>query len=307
MAGERNISDGMTKNFSRRQKITTIDKNGLVTIVETVRYTFSARDHGQMLSCIIAEWWIDVEKDKYLASAMLNVWFSQPQDPITLYGFVEGQTGDIAFNFTVNPSPTRAWWTLEDDGRIDVPIGLANFSPTDKPSNYEAYPLEPINGSQPTYEARLRLKSITKQQADMVYRLSVESILRDQFHKQEYTVHISVDPAPLTDSNEASVTVAVIVAMIVLVVIVSVIVYAFKTRRWCFAGSRDYTATGTGSRVDEEHPDDIVEQKEGTAIGNSLQPPRCADNQETMELQSFLETPISNPVDDSDPLNSADH
>ena len=130
----------------------------------------------------------------------------------------------------------------------------------------------------------------------MMYRLSVEWILRDQFHKQEYTAHISVDPAPLTDSNEASVTVAIIVTMIVLVVIVTVIVYAFKTGRWCFAASRDYTATGTESRVDEEHPDDIVEQKEGNHSHNrnSLQLPRCADNQETMELQSFLETPISN-------------
>ena len=290
MAGERNISDGMTKNFSRRQKITTIDKNGLVTIVETVRYTFSARDHGQMLSCIIAEWWIDVEKDKYLASAMLNVWFSQPQDPITLYGFVEGQTGDIAFNFTVNPSPTRAWWTMEEDGRIDVPTKLANFSPTDKSSNYKAYPFNRVNSNQTTYEARLRLKTITKQQADMVYRLSVESILLNQSYLQEYTVHISVDAAPLSDSNEASGTIAIIVVMIVLVVFVTVIVYACKTGRWCFAGSPDCTVTGTGSRVEEENPGDIVKENKGNDSHNrsTLLLPNYFDDQWTLELDSFF-------------------
>merc|ERR1712071_525400 len=61
------------------------DKDGLVTIVETLHYTFAASDHGQTVRCITAGSWIDVEQDEYLASAMLNVWFSQPQDLIILY------------------------------------------------------------------------------------------------------------------------------------------------------------------------------------------------------------------------------
>ena len=115
-----------------------------MTIVDTLRYTFSARDHGQMLSCIIAGSWIDVEQDDYQASGLLNVmFFPQPQG--TQYRLVGGQIRYIAVYFAANPSPTRAWWTLEEDGRIDVPTELANFSPADKSSNYEAYTLKRVN------------------------------------------------------------------------------------------------------------------------------------------------------------------
>ena len=115
-----------------------------MTIVDTLRYTFAASDHGQMLRCITAGSWIDVEEDEYLASGLLNVmFFPQPQG--TQYRLVGGQIRYIAVYFAANPSPTRAWWTLEEDGRIDVPTELANFSPADKSSNYEAYTLKRVN------------------------------------------------------------------------------------------------------------------------------------------------------------------
>ena len=86
-----------------------MNKDGLVTIVDTLRYTFAASDYGKTVQCITAGWWIDVEQDEYLASALLNVWFfPQPQDPILQYGFVEGHTGDIAVYFTSNPSLHKA-------------------------------------------------------------------------------------------------------------------------------------------------------------------------------------------------------
>jgi len=135
--GERQISEGITTN-------STTDGDGLVTIVDTLRYTFAASDHGQMLRCITAGSWIDVEEDEYLASGLLNVmFFPQPQG--TQYRLVGGQIRYIAVYFAANPSPTRAWWTLEEDGRIDVPTELANFSPADKSSNYEAYTLKRVN------------------------------------------------------------------------------------------------------------------------------------------------------------------
>ena len=188
---------------------------------------------------------------------------------------------------------------------------LANFSPTDKPSNYEAHPLKRVNGSQPTYEALLRLKTITKQHADMVYRLSVESMLADEIHFQEYTVHILVDAAPLPDFIKVSVIVAIIV-MIVLIVIVTVIVtvivivmvYACKTGRWCFADRPDCKVTETGSRFEEENPGDIVKENKGNDSRNRyrLQLPRYSDDQGTTELRSFFETSFPNAFDDHDQI-----
>ena len=258
MAGERQITEGITTNSTK-------DNDGLVTIVDTLRYTFAASDHGQTVRCITEGSWIDVEQDDYQASALLNVKFSpKPQDPITQHGFVEGQTGSITVNF-IHPPPTRAWWTTEDEGNIDVSTELANFSAPNQTSNYEAQPLKPVNGSQGTYEAVLRLKMITKQQDNMVYRLSVESILMGQSHLQEHTVQISVEAAPLPDFNadplpdfnKGSVIVAIIVLLVV-VFIVGVIVYVYKSGRCCFPVSKDYTVTRRGSRVDEENPSDIV-------------------------------------------------
>ena len=237
MAGERQITEGITTNF-------TTDEDGLVTIVDTLRYTFAASDDGQTVRCITEGSWIDVEQDDYQASALLNVKFSpQPQDPITQHGFVEGQTGYIAVNFTSNPPPTRAWWTTEDEGNIDVPTELANFSTPNQPLNYEAYPLKPVNDSQTAYEAVLRLKTITKQHANMVYRLSVESIQLGQSHLQEYTVHISLGPFPLSDFNVVASTVGILLVIIVICCVVA----------WWFTGRNGYTSTGTGSGVDEKN------------------------------------------------------
>jgi len=120
-----------------------------------------------------------------------------------------------------------------------------------------AYEVYPINGSQGTYEARLRLKTITEESAAMVYRLSVESFLQGQLQLQEYTVHISMNAAPLpckstndcsseqvstshsdslaADLNGGSIA-AIIIVMIALLVIVAVTMYARNTGRWCFAG-----------------------------------------------------------------------
>ena len=262
MAGERQITEGITTNSTK-------DNDGLVTIVDTLRYTFAASDHGQTVRCITEGSWIDVEQDDYQASVLLNVKFPpQPQDPITQYSFVEGQTGDIAVNF-IHPPPTRAWWTTEDEGNIDVSTELANFSAPNQTSNYEAQPLKPVNGSQGTYEAVLRLKRITRQQDNMVYRLSLESILMGQSRLQEHTVHISVEASPLPDFNadplpdfNKVLVVGAIVVMIALVVIVGVIVYACKSGRCCFAVSKNYTVTRRGSGVDEENPSDIVKEKE---------------------------------------------
>ena len=264
-----------------------------MTIVTTLRYTFALSDHGQTVRCIIAGLWIDVEQDEYFASKLLDVMFPpQPQDPITQYGFVEGQTGCIRLNFRSNPPPTRVWWSLKGrtwkTWKIDEPTGLANFSAPNQPSNYEAHLLKYVNGSQTDHEIFLFLNTITKQHADMVYRLSVESILKGQTHEQEYTVYISVDPAPkesvtfatiesvtstqyslyisvdpdpLSDSCKLTVTFAIIVAMIILVVIVTVIVCAYITVRWCLVRYRDSTAIAFRFD-DEENPGDIVKDEE---------------------------------------------
>ena len=215
-----------------------------MTIVDTLRYTFAPSDHGQTVRCITTGSWIDVEQDEYFASYLLDVmFFPEPQDPIAQYGFIEGQSGNIAVNFTSNPQPTRAWWTLEDNDKIDVPTELNNFSAPNQPSNYEAQPLKPVNDSQFAYEAVLHLKTITKQHADMVYRLSVESDLNDKIHKQEYTVQISFDSAPLFALN----VVASIVGIVMVVIVISCVV------AWCPPDCSGYTFTGTGSRVDDEN------------------------------------------------------
>ena len=210
----------------------------------------------------------------------------QPEDPITQYGFVEGQIGCITLNFRSNPPPTRAWWTLEDEVKIDVPMGLANFSVPNQPSNYEAHLLKYVNGSQTDHQIFLRLNTITKQHAAMVYRLSVESILNGQTHEQEYTVYISVDPAPKEPVN-----IAIIVVMVVLVVIVTVIVCAYNTERWCLAGSKDYMVTGTymitGTvfRVDEDNPGDIVKDEENISDEEREQRSTSANDDSTTTTQ----------------------
>ena len=118
-------------------------------------------------------------------------------------------------------------------------------------------------------------------------------MLADEIHFQEYTVYISVDAAPLPHFTKVFVFVTIVV-MIVLVVIVTVIVtvmvYACKTGRWCFAGSPDCTVTGTGSRVEEENPGDIVKENKGNDSHNrsTLLLPNYFDDQWTLELDSFF-------------------
>ena len=248
--GEREISSEGIEEATTRS--TTVN-DGLVTIVDTLRYAFAPSDHGQLVRCITAGSWIVVGQDEYQASALLDVMFApQPQDPITQHGFVDGQPADIVVNFTANPQPTQVWWILENQDKIDVPTQGDSYHTV-------AYEVYPINGSQGTYEARLRLKTITEESAAMVYRLSVGSFLQGQLQLQEYTVHISMNAAPLpsADLNRGSIA-AIIIVMIVLLVIVAVTMYARNTGRWCFAGQGESQA-----RIDQENPAEIVKEKEG--------------------------------------------
>ena len=215
-----------------------------MTIVDTLRYTFAPSDHGQTVRCITEGSWIDVEQDEYFASYQLDVmFFPQPEDPITQYGFVEDHTGDIAIDFTSNPQPKRAWWTVEDEDEIDVPTDFTNFSAPNQPSNYEAQPLKHVDDRQTAYKAVLHLKTITKQRADMVYRLSVEWNLNGKIHNQGYSVHISFDSAPLFDFN----VVASIVGIVIIVIVISCVVAR------CPPDCSGYMFIGTGSRVDDEN------------------------------------------------------
>merc|ERR1712071_367194 len=122
--GERQITEGITTN-------STTDKDSLVTIVETLHYTFAASDHGQTVRCITAGSWIDVEQDEYLASAMLNVWYSQPQDPITLYVLIvmvvivpvtvyACKTGRRCFAGSPDCTVTGTWSRVEEENPGDI-------------------------------------------------------------------------------------------------------------------------------------------------------------------------------------------
>ena len=98
---------------------------------------------------------------------------------------------------------------------------------------------------------------MTEESAARVYRLSVESFLKGEEQIQEYTVHISMNAAPLpckstndcsseqvstfdSDSIAAELgggeIAAIILVMIALLVLVAVLLYARNTGRWCFAG-----------------------------------------------------------------------
>lgn len=39
----------------------------------------------------------------------------QPKAPTTLYGFVAGEPGDVAINFTANPQPVRVYWKIDEN------------------------------------------------------------------------------------------------------------------------------------------------------------------------------------------------
>ena len=48
------------------------DGDGLTTIVDTLRYPFAAGDHGEMVRCLTAGSWLNMD-DPHEASAHLNV------------------------------------------------------------------------------------------------------------------------------------------------------------------------------------------------------------------------------------------
>jgi len=270
--GDREIAD------SFRTTTVSMDDD-LATIVDTLRYPFAASDHGQLIRCVTAGSWIVVGQDEYDAFAQLDIVFApQPQDPIKLYGFVDGQPGDIIVNFTANPQPTKVSWILDTDERLDV-------SPTAINYDNDLFEVYPINGTQGVYEARLRLKTVTEESANRVYRLSVESFVKGEIQSQEYSVSISMNAAPLpckstndcsseqvstfdSDSIAAELgggeIAAIILVMIALLVLVAVLLYARNTGRWCFAGRRRTVGEGESqARIDEENPGEIIKEKEG--------------------------------------------
>lgn len=250
--GDREIDE------SFRTTSVSMDDN-LATIVDTLRYSFAPSDHGQQVRCVTAGSWIVVGQDEYDAYAQLDVMFApQPQEPIKLYGFVDGQPGDIFVNFTANPQPTKVSWLLDTNERLDVPATGVNYDNPD-------FEVHPMTGSQGTYEARLRLKTVTEESAARVYRLSVESFLKGEEQIQEYTVHISMNAAPLPSAELGGGEIAaIILVMIALLVLVAVLLYARNTGRWCFAGRRRTVGEGESqARIDEENPGEIIKEKEG--------------------------------------------
>lgn len=63
-----------------------------------------------------------------------------PKEPITLYGYGIGQTGDVVVNFTANPRPSNVYWQFDDDTRINV----EPFSPSPISPRYVVEPLRDI-------------------------------------------------------------------------------------------------------------------------------------------------------------------
>jgi len=272
--GDREIDE------SFRTTSVSMDDN-LATIVDTLRYSFAPSDHGQQVRCVTAGSWIVVGQDEYDAYAQLDVMFApQPQEPMKLYGFVDGQPGDIFVNFTANPQPTKVSWLLDTNERLDVPATGVNYDNPD-------FEVHPMTGSQGPYEARLRLKTVTEESAARVYRLSVESFLKGEEQIQEYTVHISMNAAPLPSAELGGGEIAaIILVMIALLVLVAVLLYARNTGRWCFAGTKA-VGVSTKERADEEAAN--VELDEADDVKVEANPRQSLTNR----LSSLYETILS--------------
>jgi hypothetical protein len=184
----------------------------------------------------------------------------------------------VTVNFTANPRPVRVAWKLDDGSelavepftgrasteRIDV-IELRNtvrcFNYAGLNSTHTTYHLfikkKKQNAS--SYEARLRIKSVSEADARRLFRLIVESDLNSELYTQEYTVRISMSAAPLqcNNPNQSDCTTqvrtvdfrsdlaggvsgggiaAIIIVLVAVLVVTAVVLYARNTGRWCFAG-----------------------------------------------------------------------
>jgi len=229
-----------------------------------------------------------------------NLVAPQPQETIKLYGFVDGQPGDIYVNFTANPQPTEVFWTVDPNLKLEVPATGVNYHNDD-------YTVFPLNGTQGTYVAHMRLNTVTEENAAGVYRLSVKSYVRGQEESQDYTVQISMNAAPLpckstndcsseqvstfdSDSIAAELgggeIAAIILVMIALLVLVAVLLYARNTGRWCFAGTKA-VGVSTKERTDEEAAN--VELDETDEVKVETNPRQSLTNR----LSSLYETILS--------------
>lgn len=253
MIGDREI------DASNRKTVAVPSRDGLMTITDTLHYAFQAGDHGQTVRCITAGPWIR-EDDNHDTTAQLNVIFPpQPKEPSTLYGFVAGQPGDVTVNFTANPRPVRVAWKLDDGSELAVEPFTGRAS-TDR---IDVMELRNTNAS--SYEARLRIKSVSEADARRHFRLIVESDLNSELYTQEYIVRISMSAAPLQSGGVSGGGIAAIIIVLVAVLVVTaVVLYARNTGRWCFAGRRRTVGEGESqARIDEENPGEIIKEKEG--------------------------------------------
>jgi len=277
------IGDREIDSINRQSKSTPLRDSTQITIMDTLKYTFEAVDHNQVIRCLTVGPWL-TENDPHEATAHLNVIFPpQPKEPTTLYGYVAGQAGDVVVNFTANPSPIRVYWKVEDDSQLNV-------VPYDGPSTndrFEVYELKTTDQS--AFEAKLRVRSVSESDARRNFRLFVESDLNGEQHVQEYIVRISMSAAPLqckssssdcsgqpgdstfdhSDSDLAGGVsgggiAGIIIAVLAILVILAALLYARNTGQWCFAGGRRTVGEGESrARIDEENPGDIVKEKEG--------------------------------------------
>jgi len=275
MIGDREI------DASNRKTVAVPSRDGLTTITDTLHYAFQAGDHGQTVRCITAGPWIR-ESDDHDTTAQLNVIFPpQPKEPSTLYGFVAGQPGDVTVNFTANPRPVRVAWKLDDGSELAVEPFTGRAS-TDR---IDVMELKNTNAS--SYEARLRIKSVSEADARRHFRLIVESDLNSELYTQEYIVRISMSAAPLQCNNpnqsdcqtqvrtvdfrsdlaggvSGGGIAAIIIVLVAVLVVTAVVLYARNTGRWCFAGRRRTVGEGESqARIDEENPGEIIKEKEG--------------------------------------------
>ncbi|XP_057374492.1 fasciclin-3-like isoform X6 [Daphnia carinata] len=227
--------------------------NTKVSITSKLNYAFQAVDHDKSLRCVTTGPWLTME-DPHQASAQLNVIFPpQPKDDMTLYGFVLGQPGDITVNFTANPRPSNVVWKLDSETELAV----EPFTGRSSDPRVEVSELRSTNAT--SYEARLRIKSVSEADARRIFRLVVESSMNGEPVSQEYMVRLSTSPAPLQSGGVSGGGIAAIVIVLVAVLVVTaVVLYARNTGRWCFAGEGESQA-----RIDEENPGEIVKEKEG--------------------------------------------
>ena len=112
-------------------------------------------------------------------SAQLNVMFGPlPRYEIDTDIFVHGQAGDIEISFNASLAPVQAYWLLENNVTLPVPISGVNYDHAD-------FEVHAINGCGTTFTALLHLKTITEQVVGKIKGLAVKSALNEEFY--EYT------------------------------------------------------------------------------------------------------------------------